>query len=180
MSTLSQELHQLYDKVDIQEYVTLYQLSGNTFYLQERLKQEVRIGLNEYQTHLLNRAMYGLDVFTAHQVKRMNKHKKIRITAKYEDTKEVLILWKHEIITKLSNAIFGITTGACDFLPLLEETDTYHVEDRGYLMSLTTLGIKEHQIVEKLINCRILPENFYELTGSDHQKLNYHGSTNSN
>lgn len=126
---------------------------------------------NEHQDILLHRALLGLSVYEKTEVKAMHWEKRRRIKRVHTRTTDILNIWKQELIIKYTSPIF-------DFMIWLVEDK----ECPEYKALLTTirdckdtdpemenpftfreLGITKDQIVDKLIEHRILPKHFREL-----------------
>ena len=119
--------------------------------------------LTEYQKFLYNRALFGLDVYVEEELKTMRWDKKKRIMKVNKRAQTVLNLWKQEIVNKLSThfftTVFPNTPITNNFIATTNETDPAFINR----MSFKTLRITKNEIIAKLVNEGILPNNFYEL-----------------
>lgn len=126
---------------------------------------------NEHQNFLYNRALYGLSVYSQEEINEMPFEKKKRVTKLHKKAQTLINLWKQEIVNTLANRFFT------DIFPDMEITKClvqYGTEgDPEYYnnMSFKMLRITKKQVIDKLIEGKILPKNFYE--------LNQHESRNS-
>ena len=121
-----------------------------------------------YTTHqdfLYNRALFGLSVYKLDEVVIMSVEKKKRIIRLHKKTQKIMNLWKQEIVNVLANSIFT------DLFPDMEITKClvmYYgtVGDPDYInnMSFKMLKISKKQIIDKLVETKILPKNFNQLT----------------
>ena len=116
---------------------------------------------NKHQNFLYNRAMYGLSIYSRDEVQEMDLQKKKRIIRIHKKTQTILNLWKQEIVNTLANKLFT------DIFPRMDITNTlvekFGIEgDADYVnkMSFKMLNISKPQIVEKLIQSKVLPKNF--------------------
>jgi hypothetical protein len=94
----------------------------------------------------------------------MDLQKKKRIVRIHKKTQTILNLWKQEIVNTLANKLFT------DIFPRMDITNTlvekFGIEgDPEYVnkMSFKMLNISKFQIVEKLIESKVLPKNFKTL-----------------
>lgn len=100
----------------------------------------------------------------------MPLEKKQRVTKLYKKAQKVINLWKQEIVNILANKFF------MNIFPDTEITKCF-VEHYGtggdpeYVnnMSFKILKITKKQIIDKLIEAKILPKNFYELNNITHE-----------
>jgi hypothetical protein len=119
---------------------------------------------NKHQNFLYNRALYGLSIYSREEVQEMDLQKKKRIVRIHKKTQTILNLWKQEIVNTLANKLFT------DIFPRMDITNTlvekFGIEgDSEYVnkMSFKMLNISKFQIVEKLIESKVLPKNFKTL-----------------
>lgn len=139
-----------------------YQLYGNP---NQRFVEYERDEFNSYQNFLYKRALFGLSVYSAEELSIMHWDKKKRIQKVHLRTQNVLNLWKQEIINSTVNKIFSTLFFHSSFAKDMVEkfgNDT----DPNYIskVNFKELGIDKRQIVTKLIQEKILPVNFYELS----------------
>jgi hypothetical protein len=139
-----------------------YQLYGKKI---ERFVEYEKDEFNDYQNFLYKRALFGLSVYSKEEISIMHWDKKKRILKVHSRTQSVLNLWKQEIINSTVNKIFSTLFHHSSFVKDMIEnfgTDT----DPTYIskVNFKDLGIDKRQIVVKLIQEKILPVNFYELS----------------
>ena len=139
-----------------------YQLFGNR---QSGYVEYERDEFNAYQNFLYKRALFGLSVYSADELGIMHWDKKKRIQKVHLRTQNVLNLWKQEIINSTVNKIFSTLFHHSSFAKDMVEkfgNDT----DPNYIskVNFKELGVDKRQIVTKLIQEKILPVNFYELS----------------
>lgn len=149
----------------INQYVgnySKYQLEGND-YNGKKYNLVVYTPLNNHQSMLYNRALFGLSLYTQEEVQEMHWEKRKRIIKVHKRAKSVLNIWKQEITNKITtaffSAIFPKTEFAIHFEKTVSETDEQFINK----LSLRDLGISKAQVILKLIEAGILPPNFYEL-----------------
>lgn len=116
---------------------------------------------NNHQNFLYNRAIYGLSIYSREELKDMDLQKKKRIVRIQKKAQTVLNLWKQEIVNTLANKLFTDIFPRMDFTTTLIEK--FGIEgDPKYVnkMSFKMLKISKSQIVDKLIESKVLPKNF--------------------
>lgn len=138
--------------------------------MQKNYKKEI---YNDHQNFLYNRALYGLSVYSQKELQEMALEKKQRVTKLYKKAQKVINLWKQEIVNILANTFF------LSIFPDMEITkcliEVYGTSgDPEYInnMSFKTLKITKKQIIDKLIEVKILPKNFYELNSQENESRN--------
>lgn len=119
---------------------------------------------NKHQNFLYNRAIYGLSIYSREEVQEMDLQKKKRIVRIHKKAQTTLNLWKQEIVNTLANKLFT------DIFPRMDITNTliekFGIEgDPEYVnkMSFKMLNISKSQIIDKLIEKKVLPKNFKTL-----------------
>lgn len=127
-------------------------------------KNKPIIAYNDHQNFLYNRALYGLSVYSQKEIEEMSLEKKQRVKKLQKKAQTVLNIWKQEIVNILANKLFT------DIFPDMEITqclvDYYGTGgDPEYIntMSFKTLGITKEDVINKLIESKLLPKNFYQL-----------------
>lgn len=141
-----------------------FQTMGNHF----KGKRYVEIEFtefNNYQNFLYNRALFGLAVYSQEEIKQMHWDKRKRIIKVHKRAQQVINIWKQEIVNTLSNHLFTTVFPKSSFTKILLETFGDST-DPEYInkMSFKSLHITKTQVVEKLIEKGILPEDFNTLT----------------
>lgn len=119
---------------------------------------------NQHQNFLYNRALYGLSIYTSEEIKNMSLEKKKRIINTYKKTEKIINLWKQEIVNILANKLFTDIFPDMEFTKCLVEyygtgADPEYINN----MSFKKLKISKKQVINKLIENKILPKNFNEL-----------------
>ncbi len=139
-----------------------YQVSGNNLNGKKYSLVEYT-ALNNVQTFLYNRALFGLSVYTQDEIKEMHWEKRKRILKVHKRTQTALNTWKQQVTnainSKIITTLFPKSTFANDFAGAIEETDPDFINK----LSFKQLGISKKSIIDKLIREGILPANFYQL-----------------
>jgi len=118
---------------------------------------------NPNQNFLYKRAMFGLTMYTADELSQMSESKKQRVVKMHRKTQFILNAWKQEMMIKFSNSLLGHFFKDHAFLtPFWENTNP----DPKFVctISFKDLGIDKKDIIDKLIECSILPINFYQIS----------------
>jgi len=118
---------------------------------------------NPNQNFLYKRAMFGLTMYTAEELSQMSESKKQRVVKMHRKTQFILNAWKQEMMIRFSNSLLGHFFKDHAFLtPFWENTNP----DPKFVctISFKDLGIDKKDIIDKLIECSILPINFYQIS----------------
>ncbi len=119
---------------------------------------------NNYQIFLYNRALHGLDAYTPEEVKKMHWDKRKRITSVHERCKLVINRWKQTLIIDKTNEVLTKLLPNAMVTKLLVSPRNMRIDDKyNANIPLKTLGISKQQIIDKLMDEKILPKDFYQL-----------------
>jgi hypothetical protein len=151
-----------YQKVVYEGRLSSYQKYGTSF----NKVQFERDPFNSYQNFLYKRALFGLSVYQKEELEKMHWDKKRRIEKVHERAQKVLNLWKQEMTNQWLGTILSTVFHHSSFVKELNEkfgseTDEQYISK----VDFKSLGVSKQQVVEKLIQEKILPANFYQLTG---------------
>ena len=151
-----------YQKVVYEGRLSSYQKYGTSF----NKVQFEKDPFNSYQNFLYKRALFGLSVYQKEELDKMHWDKKRRIEKVHERAQKVLNLWKQEMTNQWLGTILSTVFHHSSFVKELNEkfgseTDEQYISK----VDFKSLGISKQQVVEKLIQEKILPANFYQLTG---------------
>lgn len=142
-------------------HIKKIQLEGTVKY--QKIQEEFK--LSPKQKDLYSKVVYGFKAYTKEEVANMSERAKINVTVTYTKAQRILRNWKQDLtfsfIDKLMMSLFPkspIVKAMCD--------TTGHIDDvsKEDEISFKDLGIKQEQIISKLIQFSLLPKNFYELT----------------
>lgn len=152
-----------YQKVVYAGRLSEYQTKGNR-YVKHNIEYE-KDKFNQYQNFLYKRALFGLSVYTEEEQSKMHWDKKKRIQKVHERAQEVLNKWKQlrtqELVSSLLCKLFYKSSFAKEFREkFANEYDPNYISP----VEFKYLGISKEQIIEKLIEEKILPGNFYQLS----------------
>lgn len=154
-----------YQKVNYDGKLGSYQRYGNK--LQRQPLQYERDPFNSYQNFLYKRALFGLSVYTQEELEKMHTDKKKRVEKVHGRAQSILNLWKQELAgqwtVKILNTLFWHSELVKEFGQKFgNETDPEYISK----VDFKSLGVSKVDIVNKLIQEKILPNNFYQLTAS--------------
>lgn len=119
---------------------------------------------NSYQNFLYKRALFGLSIYNEEELIKMHNAKKKRIQSVHERSQRILNAWKqklsHEITSKFLTQLFHHSKFVKDYAEkFAEEIDSDYISR----IDFKSLGVTKRDIIDKLIEERILPHNFYQL-----------------
>jgi hypothetical protein len=135
------------------------QLYGTVKY--QKIEQ---VGFNPIQERLYAEALYGLNFYTAEELKAMPAEKKRSIMVLYTRVQRMLNRWKQEIIWKQVDSLLISLFPRSPIIKFLSENE-YYDRDLECTLTLRDLGITSETIIaEKLIQSKLLPYNFFKLS----------------
>lgn len=168
--TLKQHLSETQKKYQLIEYWKLSEYQHNPEPVQQMEYETAKY--TSYQNLLYKRALFGLSVYKKEEVKMMYGQKRKRIKKVHAKTQVILNTWKQELTIQLTNPIFDFliasgldnteNEGGLNFIRNMRDCNHIDIELENTL-SFRDLGISKDQIVDRLIEHRILPYNFREL-----------------
>lgn len=138
-------------------YIEEIQVAGHSKY--QNLEQPT---FNKIQQQLYAEAVYGLSYYSEADIAKMSKSKKLRVLAKYAKAQRVLNRWKQEIVYEKVDSFLLTFFPNSAITKALVETKGH---DRNSRESHTfkDLGLTQKDVAGKLIEVRLLPENFFQL-----------------
>ena len=123
---------------------------------------------NSYQNFLYNRALFGLSIYSQDEISKMSIEKKKRINKSYKKCQVVVNLLKQEVTNQLANEFFvrifpgmEITNSLVNYFGT--EGHPVHVNN----MSFKVLKINKPLVIARLIERKVLPKNFNQLTPTE-------------
>lgn len=119
---------------------------------------------NPYQNFLYKRALFGLSIYSPDELANMKVVKKKRIQRVHKRAQEVLNLWKqeisHVITSNFLSKVFFHSKLAKEYREnYANTTDVSYISHSDF----KSMGITKQQIINKLIEEKVLPYNFYDL-----------------
>ncbi len=128
---------------------------------------------NDHQNFLYNRALHGLNIYSKKELNELTVEKKKRILRIYKKTQYVLNLWKQELVNEMANALF---MNLFPRMSITQEILHFGIEgDETYInkLSFKMLKINKSQIIEKLIENKLLPKNFNQLEQTYENRISH-------
>jgi hypothetical protein len=119
---------------------------------------------NAYQNFLYKRALFGLSVYQEVELSKMHKDKKKRITKVHQRAQQVLNIWKQQLTNQWAADLMGKFFHHSNLVKEFTENVADAI-DPDYISNLEfkSLGIDKKEIVNKLIEEKVLPKDFYTL-----------------
>jgi hypothetical protein len=117
---------------------------------------------NKVQQQLYAETVYGLSYFSAEDVNKMSKSKKLRVLAKYAKAQRILNRWKQEIVYSKVDSIFLTLFPNSRITKMLVDTQGYDRSNRE-THSFKELGLTQQDVASKLMEVNLLPQNFFQL-----------------
>jgi len=139
-----------------------YQLYGNL-----RRKQQVVYEKDEFnpqQNFLYKRVLFGLSVYSEEELTKMHWDKKKRILKVHSRAQTVLNIWKHQLSNQwtadLLTSLFWNSNFAKEYADkFVNEVDPTYISN----LEFKSLGVSKKEVINKLIDEKVLPYNFYQL-----------------
>ena len=120
---------------------------------------------NQYQNFLYKRLLYGLNMYSQEEVLVMPITKRQRILKNQRKAQKTLNVYKQEIVNKISNNFFQKYFPESPITKALVGEFNFTDEDFINKFDFKSLGITKKSIIDRLIQAKLLPNNFYELKG---------------
>jgi hypothetical protein len=152
-----------YQKVNYDGKLASYQRYGNKLYKQP--VQYEKDPFNSYQNFLYKRALFGLAVYTQEELVKMHTDKKKRIEKVHIRAQSILNVWKQELCNQWSVKLLEKLFWHSKLIKEINEKFGDEL-DPSYIskVDFKSLGVQKLDIVNKLIQEKILPNDFYKLT----------------
>jgi hypothetical protein len=123
---------------------------------------------NSYQNFLYNRALFGLSIYSQDEISKMSIEKKKRINKSYKKCQVVVNLLKQEVTNQMANDFFvRIFPGMEITNSLVNYFGTEGHPDHVNNMSFKMLKINKPLVIVRLIERKVLPKNFNQLTPTE-------------
>lgn len=150
-----------YMKYETPAHVKKIQLHGTVKYQ----KIEEGIKLSPKQKDMYAKVVYGFKAYTKEELNSMSERAKINVTITYTKVQRILRNWKQDItFSNLDRFMLALFPNS----PVVKAmcATTGHIDDvsKEDEISFKDLGIKQEQIIAKLMEVELLPKNFYQLT----------------
>jgi hypothetical protein len=139
-----------------------YQLYGNPGHKQKMVYEKDEF--NAQQNFLYKRVLFGLSVYSPEELAKMHWDKKKRIQKVHERAQNVLNIWKHQLTNQWTADLLGNLFWNSSFVKEYSEKFVNDI-DPTYISNLEfkSLGVSKKEVINKLIEEKVLPYNFYQL-----------------
>lgn len=117
---------------------------------------------NKVQQQLYAETVYGLSYYHEKDLKKMSKAKKQRVLSRYAKAQRILNRWKQEIVSETVDAFLLALFPNSKVTKALVETKGFDRQTHDS-HSFKELGITQEDVAKKLIDVKLLPENFFQL-----------------
>ena len=139
-----------------------YQLYGNPGRKQQMVYEKDEF--NAQQNFLYKRVLFGLGVYSPEELAKMHWDKKKRIQKVHSRAQNVLNIWKHQLTNQWTADLLGHLFWNSSFVKEYSEKFVNDI-DPTYISNLEfkSLGVSKKEVINKLIDEKVLPYNFYQL-----------------
>lgn len=117
---------------------------------------------NEKQQKMYSEALYGLNIYSEEQIKKMPKSVVMKIAQRCQAVQMIINRWKQEIV---NDRVDGFLLKLFPKSPVVKQITSV----KGYDDSIKStipfkdLQLNQQKIAQKLVSLRLLPENFFQL-----------------
>ncbi len=136
-----------------------YQTNGKLFMGRSYATRECD-SMNNYQTFLFNRALFGLAVYSQEDIKKMHYDKRSRIIKVHKRAQAVINLWKQQIVNAKTNSMLKTLFPRSVYTEYFATVGDFTDPEFVNRLSFKSLGIRKSQVIEKLISSGVLPKDF--------------------
>jgi hypothetical protein len=138
-------------------YVKNVQLKGTVKY-----QQVDALYLSPKQKNLYSRLLHGFKIFSSEEFKSLSASSKKTILINYTKAQRILNRWKQDIVYNNVDSFLLSLFPNSRFVKDMKSVDGYLNDENN--MSFKELGINQQNIIDKFIEVKLLPKNFYQLT----------------
>jgi len=126
------------------------------------LIENENVNLNPHQVKLYRLAMYGVDALNEEEKNKLNFKDSLKIIKNKEYTQKMINRWKQELIVRSVDNLFLSLFPKSKFIKNITNLNDYS-DTIINETSFKELGINRKQLLNKLIEWKSLPENFYQI-----------------
>lgn len=137
---------------------------GNYSSYQTKSNHSENKSLTLHQKQLYEKTVFGLKAISKEQLTGLDEEDCLIIKYTHLKCQEILNIWKQEITNDISNQLFKKYFPKSPFTKTL--TEKYpNIVDKNVVNTIPfkLLGINRNDIIQKLMNCGILPKDFYDI-----------------
>lgn len=150
----------------VTENIQLYGNTYNGIQFQDKVAQRVADStiLSEFQNKLYKDALHGLKMYSKKELATMPERQRTAIERAHNKAQRILNLWRQTIVNKqVDDFLLALFPHSKMIKEMAECTEGYTNNDVQNEQSFTDLGIDKIQIINKLIQEKILPGTFFNL-----------------
>ena len=127
-----------------------------------KIKDFDNVNLNPHQVKLYRLAMYGVEALSDDEKNKLNFKETLKIINNKEYTQKMINRWKQELIVTSVDNLFLSLFPKSKFIKTITNLNDYS-DTIINETSFKELGITRKQLLNKLIEWKSLPENFYQI-----------------
>ena len=153
--------------------ISKVQSNRRQFQQSVRPKSQDRKWISEYQHQLYKTAVLGLKAFSKKELYKMSIATKKKIVEFYKKAQVILNRWKQQLVNEMFEQLCSIDCIKFEYNPFQKVFDEtvigikkfgHQVDDTvECTLTFAQLKISREQVIQKLIDERILPSNFYQI-----------------
>lgn len=117
---------------------------------------------NKEQQRLYAEVIYGLTIFKPEEISKLSPKKKYEIVTTFKKSQKILNEWKQEIINVKINGFLSKMFPKSNIVNQIISINGYD-ETSKCKHSFKELGLTQEMIAKKLVECGVLPNNFFQL-----------------
>ena len=125
--------------------------------------QDVNVNLNPHQIKMYRLALYGIETLSEKEVIHLSPIDKLNIKHKQEVTQKMINRWKQQLTQSKINSFLSKLFPNSKFIEKMVEDSDYYCDGLINYLSFKELGITHKNILDKMIEFKSLPDNFYQL-----------------
>lgn len=117
---------------------------------------------NHIQQKMYAEALYGLNVYTEEEIQKIPKNKVLLIVERYNKTQKLINRLKQEIINDEINKLLLILYPKSKMIKTITSVNGYDDSIKSKF-TFKEVGLNQQKIASKLVEFKILPNNFFQL-----------------
>jgi hypothetical protein len=121
------------------------------------------VNLNPKQIKLYRIAMYGVEALSDKEREILSFREKLNIKHKHSNTQKFINRWKQQLTHKKINSLLASLFPNSKMVADMCEDDNYYDDTLINYATFKELHVNNRHIINKLIECECLPQNFYTL-----------------
>lgn len=139
------------------------QLYGSNF--KGKVYQDIpSFNLNPTQVRMYRVAVYGIDALSQEEVKHLAFQETLSIAKKQNRAQRLINRWKQQITSTAVQDFLNRKLPNSGIVKRMNEYVDYTTDKDINPFTFRDLGISQEMLVNRLIEWKVLPENFYSLT----------------